>query len=167
MGKPTIYLDTNIVSSYWYEGADLLALARKALTRDWWKKERHRFQLFISAVTDGELRQGVYRRQATCIKMIKGLRRVRNSKTVQQFASELVHAGVVPPTEINDSLQLAVATIHGLDYLPTWNYAHLANTTVQDRLNAVCANRGFRPTLLVSPETIPRVSLGHSLRRPK
>jgi hypothetical protein len=32
--KPTVYLDTTILSSYWYEGADVLAIGRRITTRE-------------------------------------------------------------------------------------------------------------------------------------
>jgi hypothetical protein len=34
--KPTVYLDTTIVSAYWYEGGDVLAVGRRFMTREWW-----------------------------------------------------------------------------------------------------------------------------------
>ena len=41
--KPTVYLDTTIISSYWYEGTDVLALGRRLSTREWWEAERTQF----------------------------------------------------------------------------------------------------------------------------
>ena len=34
MLKPGVYLDTNIISAYWYEGSDVMSLARRIHTRD-------------------------------------------------------------------------------------------------------------------------------------
>ena len=35
MKKPTLYLDTNIISTLYYDGADINGLARRMATRDW------------------------------------------------------------------------------------------------------------------------------------
>ena len=52
-----------------------------------------------------------------------------------------------------------------IDYLLTWNYAHLANPIVQERLVAFCRLRRLRAPLLVSPESILSVRLGQTIRR--
>jgi hypothetical protein len=64
-------------------------------------------------------------------------------------------------------LQMAVSTAHGVDYLLTWIYAHLANPLAQERLEAICHEFKLRAPLLVSPETIPQVRFGQSVRRSK
>jgi hypothetical protein len=38
--KPSLYLDTTVISSFWYKGNDVLALARRILTRDWCPHDR-------------------------------------------------------------------------------------------------------------------------------
>jgi len=163
--KPAIYLDTTIVSSYWYEGSDVLALGRRFATRDWWDTERGHFALWISSVTMDELSAGVYPRQAEAIAMARRLRFLPVLGEIQQFAEELLRRHVVPDTKPGDALQMAIAAVHRIDYLLTWNYAHLANPIAQAHLEESCENAGLRVPLLVSPETIPRVALGQTIRR--
>jgi hypothetical protein len=64
-----------------------------------------------------------------------------------------------------DALQMAVSTAHEVDYLLTWNYAHLANPIAQARLEAICGSLDLRAPLLVSPETIPQARFGQDIRR--
>ena len=66
-----------------------------------------------------------------------------------------------------DAAQLALATSHNMDYLLTWNYSHLANPITQARGEKVVERFGLRMPLLVSPESIPKVSFGYSVRRPR
>jgi len=47
----------------------------------------------------------------------------------------------------------------------TWNYADMANRIVQSRLEELCAELNLVAPLLVSPESIPQVHLGQSIRR--
>ena len=72
--KPTVYLDTTILSSYWYEGADVLSIGRRITTRDWWGNERLRFSLWVSSVTEDELEAGNYPRQAEALAMARRLK---------------------------------------------------------------------------------------------
>src|SRR6266851_5727153 len=74
MKKPTIYLDTSLISAYWYEGADVAMLARRLHTREWWELERRHFGLWGSAVGEKELQSGTFPRQDECLKMMRRLR---------------------------------------------------------------------------------------------
>src|SRR5687767_12358788 len=58
MKKPSVYLDTNIISAYWYSGSDVAALARRASTRAWWEQERENFSVWGSAASEDELAAG-------------------------------------------------------------------------------------------------------------
>jgi hypothetical protein len=163
--KPTVYLDTTIPSAYWYEGQDLLASGRRLLTRQWWDTERKHFALLVSSVTKAELREGDFPRQSECLKMVRRLRYLPITKAAQRMGKQLLTWQIVPASKPRDALQLAMATIHDVDYLLTWNYAHLANPVVQERLGKVCQKSAFQCPVLVSPETIPQVRWGQSIRR--
>src|SRR5438046_1566125 len=128
--KPTVYLDTTIPSAYWYSGRDLLALGRRLLTRQWWEIERRSFILLVSSVTQAELEEGNFPRRAECLKMVRRLRYVPIAKSAERLAEELLAMQIVPANKPRDALQLAIATVHEIDYLLTWNYAHLANPQV-------------------------------------
>ena len=108
MQKPTVYLDTSIISALWSDGADIALVARRLRTREWWDLERTQFRLMGSKFVERELSAGL-----------------------------------------------------------TWNYSHLANPVVQQRLDQLCLSKRLRAPLLVSPESIPQTRFGKSiLRRP-
>lgn len=163
--KPTVYLDTTILSSYWYEGSDILALGRRITTREWWDTERSHFALWVSSVTEDELEAGSYPRQADALAMSQGLRFLPMIVEAREFAGQLMRKHVVPNSKPGDALQMAIAAVHSVDYLLTWNYAHLANPLAQAQLETACHGAGWRAPLLVSPETIPRISLGQTIKR--
>ncbi len=163
--KPTVYLDTTILSSYWYEGADVLSIGRRITTRDWWGNERLRFSLWVSSVTEDELEAGNYPRQAEALAMARRLKFLPMPVLVRAFAERLIQRHVVPESKPGDALQMAIATVHRMDYLLTWNYAHLANPVAQSQLEAVCREADQRAPWLVSPETVPRASLGQKIKR--
>jgi hypothetical protein len=165
MRKPSVYLDTTIPSAFWYEGGDVLALGRRIVTRDWWEVESSHFQLHVSSVTEDELRAGSFRRQKDCLSMVRRLKYLPITRSTRDFAMELLDSRIVPATKPGDALQIAIATTHALDYLLTWNYAHLANPTAQEKLMELCRRRNRAVPLMVSPETIPRVLLGQNVRR--
>jgi hypothetical protein len=54
---------------------------------------------------------------------------------------------------------------HRIDYLLSWNYAHVVNPVAQRQLETACHKHGLRAPLLVSPESIPKASSGQTVRR--
>ena len=168
MKKPTVYLDTNIISAYFYAGSDFAGLARRATTRDWWKNERAEFAIWGSAITEDELAAGSFHKQADCLRFISKLPHLPVTGETKRIAERLLELRAVPAEKPGDALQMAICAAHQIDYLLSWNYAHLVNPVAQKQLEAVGVKLSVRVPLLVSPETIPKASLGQSLkRRPK
>lgn len=167
MNKPTVYLDTTIISAYWYEGTDVASFARRLKTREWWEFERPHFAVWSSAVSEAEFRAGEFRRQSECVSMVQRLRYLPATQVAQSLFERLLAERVVPESKPRDAVQMAMCAAHGIDYLLSWNYAHLANPVAQAQLEAICRKYRLRAPLLVSPETIPRASMGQSIRRRK
>jgi predicted nucleic acid-binding protein len=165
MRKPTVYLDTNILSSLYLRGRTTDSLYRRHKTRQWWDEERRSFRLLVSSFTEDELRQGTYHGQKLAIAQARRLPHLPNASAVQDLAHRFVEERLVPTNKFGDSVQLALATHYHIDYLLTWNYAHFANVNVQRKLEKICLAIGIRPPLVVSPETIPKRSLGQDIRR--
>jgi hypothetical protein len=57
MKTPTTYLDTSVISAFWYEGADVAMLARRLHTREWWDMERHRLSVNMELCPHGQSRR--------------------------------------------------------------------------------------------------------------
>ena len=165
MKKPSIYLDTSIVSAFCYEGTDPPIVARRLCTREWWDAEREGFAVWGSAFGEAELRAGTFRSQPHCLRMIRRLRYLPVTKSVRDLITALIDQGIVPNNKPGDAAHLAISTIHAVDYLLTWNYAHMANPVVQARLNLICERLDLVAPLMVSPETIPQSRYGQSIRR--
>jgi hypothetical protein len=167
MRKPSVYLDTSIISAYWYEGDDVAMVARQMRTRDWWTAERKYFAVTASAFGEAELRAGEFPRQVECLRMIGRLPYLPVSAATRKLIRELLEQRIVPSTKAADAAHLAIAVSSSVDYLLTWNYAHMANPAVQARLDRLCQAWGLRSPLLVSPESIPQVRFGQPIRRRK
>ena len=73
---------------------------------------------------------------------------------VRLLAKELVQERLLPPAAVSDALHAAVASLHNVDYLLTWNCRHLANPHLQKGLRTFMA--GHR---LVLPEICTPIDL--------
>ena len=67
------------------------------------------------------------------------------------LASDLVRLGGLPAKATADALHVAVAAVHGIDYLLTWNCTHIANVTMRPLIEGICRGANFAPPLLCTP----------------
>ena len=58
---------------------------------------------------------------------IQNLPELDISSEVEPLAQRLLAGAALPEKAKLDALHIAVATIHGIDYLLTWNCKHIAN----------------------------------------
>ena len=165
MVKPTIYLDTTIFSAYCYNPKSAIAVVLRSKTRQWWDEERNHFDLYASSIVLQELTDGVYPWQDASVRMAKRLPWLFVNREAEELAATLTISGVIPESKPGDAMQMAIAALYSIDYLLTWNYSHLANPTAQHKMEEVLAKLGYRPPLMVSPDTIPQVRFGGEPKR--
>ena len=58
------------------------------------------------------------------------------------------------PAVEGDALHLAVAIIHQMEYILTWNVKHLANPNKRTHLAVLCMRLGLAPPQLVTPDLL-------------
>jgi len=61
----------------------------------------------------------------------------------------------LPPDAIEDAFHIALASVHGIDFLVTWNCAHLANAERMGAIRATAAASGYECTWICTPEEMP------------
>jgi hypothetical protein len=63
-------------------------------------------------------------------------------------------AGVLPPHALPGAAHVAVASVHGIDYLLTWNCKHLANAQIVRRIARVCEKQGDKMPVICTPDEL-------------
>ncbi len=76
------------------------------------------------------------------------------NQDVGNLAQRLIDDGLLPKKAAVDALHIAVATVHGMDYLLTWNCKHIANAEMRIKVAAVCRDSGFEPPVICTPEEL-------------
>jgi len=62
--------------------------------------------------------------------------------------------GSLPAKAAVDALHIAIAVVNGIDYLLTWNCAHIANASMRTQIERVCRQSGYEPVVLCTPEEL-------------
>lgn len=143
-----------------------MALLRQTVTRDWWALERPLFHVWTSRIAVLELTDGRYRGQSEAVSEASRLNHLPFTAAINPCVGLLLGGKIVPSSQPTDAIHLAFAIVHRIDYLLTWNHAHLANLEMQRKLAVLCSERAWRVPLLTSPDAIPKAALGQTIRRP-
>ena len=56
-------------------------------------------------------------------------------------------------------VHLAVCAVHGIPYLLTWNFRHIANAEVRRVLGGVCARAGYDFPTICTPDELMKGEL--------
>jgi hypothetical protein len=150
-----IYLETTIIS---YLAArpsrDLRVAAHQQATAEWWAGRRHDFALYVSQLVLEEAAAGDADAAARRLGLVEGLDLLNLTDACLVLAEKLVADGAIPAEAEADALHIAVAAVHGMDYLLTWNCRHIANATMRTRIQASCFEAGYDAPVVCTPEEL-------------
>jgi len=148
----TVYLETSIAS---YLAArpsrDVRAAAWQQLTAQWWESVRPRYELFISELVLLEASRGDPDTAGRRLAYLDSIPVLKTDDEARVLAERLIAEGAMPPTAEPDALHVAVAAVHGVDYLLTWNCRHIDNAAWRPLLRSVCAAAGYRCPEICTP----------------
>ena len=133
--KETIYLETTVISYYTSKPSrDIIVLAHQEITREWWDRALKRYAAFISEIVVEEAMAGDPEAAKKRLAILKKFSHLDLSATVEKMAQVYVEKLKIPPKALRDAVHLAVASVHRVDYLVTWNCSHIANGEVIKKL---------------------------------
>ena len=148
-----IYLESTIPSYLVARPArDLLQAARQQLTRDWWELKRGQHELFSSQVVLDEVAAGEATMARRRLKLLRDIPLLELSAAANRLGREILLSGLLPVSADGDAAHIAVATVHRMDILLTWNCRHIANVALQHRLRRLVEGKGFNLPALATPE---------------
>jgi PIN domain len=149
--RPKAYVETTVISYLTaLPSRDLLLAAHQQVTRDWWST-RDAFELFVSQFVLDEASAGDTAAAELRLAVLRDLVLLDLTREATQLAAELIRGGGVPGKAQIDALHIAVASVHGMDYLVSWNCTHIANATMRGRIEAICRGVGFAPPVICTP----------------
>lgn len=86
--------------------------------------------------------------------IIGGLAALEITQDAESLTEAIMAAGILPPHAVRDAVHVAVASVHAIDYLLTWNCKHLANAQIARRIAVVCEELGHRMPVICTPEEL-------------
>lgn len=153
--KPKVYIETSIPSYLTARlSNDLRVAANQNTTIEWWETRRQGFELFISEFVAAEAILGNSKAARKRLETIADLPKLSVTEAVRTLAKALISEGPIPPKAEIDAYHIAVAAANGVEYLLTWNCAHIANAIMRPKIEEVCRQQGFEPPIICTPQEL-------------
>jgi predicted nucleic acid-binding protein len=150
--KKSVYIETSIPSYLTAKPSrDVRAVAWQQITSQWWDDARADYELFTSELVIVEASAGNPEAAARRLEALRGIAALPIDEEVQELAEQLISKGGMPPGAEADALHVAVAAVHRIDYLITWNFRHLDNAAKKPIVRAICAAAGYSCPEICAP----------------
>ncbi len=150
--KPKVYIETTIPSYLaGRPSRDLVIAGNQEITREWWEERRAEFDLCISQFVLDEAglgdREAVRRR----MDILARISELEITDEAARLAEKLIREGIVPQKAAVDAAHIAIAAVHEVDYLLTWNCKHIANAEIMKKIYRLCETEGFNCPVICTP----------------
>lgn len=155
MSGPAIYLETTICSylAAW-PMAQLAAAARQQITHRWWQTRRNDFELYVSQLVIQEASAGDPAAAERRLQLISDLPLLAATDESFRLQEQILAESGFPERARADAGHIAIAAVHGMDYLLTWNMTHIANAEFEAGIRAVCLDAGYDPPTICTPDEL-------------
>ncbi|HKI37522.1 MAG TPA: type II toxin-antitoxin system VapC family toxin [Gemmataceae bacterium] len=151
----SVYLETTFISYLVARPSrDLLVAAHQQATQEWWANRRSEFENCVSQVVIDESSVGDPAEVQKRLAIIAGVPALAVTEPAESLTRAIMAAGILPPHAFPDAAHVAVAAVHAVDYLLTWNCKHLANAQIARRIAVVCEKLGHRMPMICTPEEL-------------
>lgn len=151
----TVYIETTVISYYAARRTrDLVTAAHQEITLEWWEKALPLFEPYVSQIVFDEITRGDKEAVRSRLAAVRGFGVLEMIPEVAALADTYFAALEIPDKAKNDSYHLALAVYHGMDYLVSWNCAHITAGRVRAVVEAVNNKKGYHTPIICTPEEL-------------
>lgn len=115
---------------------------------------RARYELFTSAYALAELNSTPAGKARRALTLIRDVPLLEEPAGFQDVVNYCIEHQLMPADARGDAAHLALAPMHGMAFLLTWNCQHLANANKTRHLMVLNARLGLQVPLIATPLTL-------------
>lgn len=152
MEKQRVYIETSIISYLTARPSrDLVIAGNQQITADWWKNARPKFDCYISQFVRNEIMKGDKIAAAKRLEVTNEFQLLEYFEDIDKLANYYFKVLNIPEKARFDSYHLAMACIHNIDYLLSWNCKHIANAKINGIIRDYNNKIGINTPYLCTP----------------
>jgi hypothetical protein len=153
MTKPTVYIETSIISFLTSRPSwDLSIVWRQQTTREWWETCREDYLLYISDAVLDEISLGDKSASALRLDAVRDIDILYSTPQSDDLAQILLDSHALPKKAATDAQHISIAACHGMDFLLTWNCKHIANPFTERLFEKIITQNGYRFPVMATPD---------------
>ncbi len=153
--KASVYIETTILSYLVSRPSrDLIVAAHQQLTHEWWDRHRISYDCYISQIVLNEITKGDPTESEKRQEIANMFELLDVNDKAAAIAEELIRKQILPPKAAQDAIHIAVAVVNGMDFLLTWNCAHIANARIEREISSLCQEKGLQSPVICTPEEL-------------
>jgi hypothetical protein len=150
--RPKLYLETTIPSILTSRpSGDLLKARIQQTTRAWWDIQRSRYDIWISRLVLHEANKGDPDAAKQRSEVLAPFALLRDNERTDALAAQLLTECGLPARAEADATHIAIAAVHSIDFLLTWNCTHLANAALLPKIMHICNGAGYACPKICTP----------------
>jgi hypothetical protein len=150
----TVYIETTIPSYYHETRRTVTARAWREATRRWWSMQRQQYRLVTSRFVLTELRRSPPAKSSRALALMAGVEVLPEPAELDAVTTYYIEQRAMPAEAGGDAYHLAMASLHNVDYLLTWNCRHLANMNKTTQLAVLNGRLGLHLPIITTPLTL-------------
>jgi len=147
----TVYIETTIPSFYFDERQTPEAIAWRDTTRLWWDQYRIAYRLVTSPFVVGELEEASNPKRDHALALMSNIESLELTDGLEDVIGTYIEHRLVPHDAAGDAVHLAMASLHSIDFLLTWNIRHLANANKFQHLRVINGRLGLSVPIITTP----------------
>ena len=153
--KPTVYLETSVVSYYaGRPSRDVIVLAHQQITQEWWEGILPFCRGFISQLVVEEASAGDPEAARKKLEVLSAFDKLEITEEAESLAQLYLQRIPFLANSSRDALHLAIASSSEMDYLLTWNCAHIASGLVRKALMLINDSQSIETPTICTPEEL-------------
>lgn len=150
-----VYVETSFISFLSSRTSrDLLATAWQQISLQWWEYRRPLFDLYASELVLVEAKRGDPSAAERRLSYLEQLPVLSITDSAVALAQQFIAERAMSPKAFGDALHVALAVVHRMDYLLTWNCRHIDNAQTKTLVRRLCANQGLSFPEICTPQEL-------------
>ncbi len=110
--------------------------------------------MFVSPLVYQESERGNHDAAQRRVAICRNLPMLDVADKAYDLAASLLDEGALSASAYDDAMHIALAAIHGINYLLTWNCRHIDNAENKPVIRSICAKHGYTCPEICTPEEL-------------
>jgi len=150
-----VYIETSFISFLCGRPSrNLLAAAWQQISLDWWEYRRPLFDLYTSELVISEAGHGNASAAERRLSYLEQLPVLNVTDSATALAQRFIDEGTMHEKAFGDALHVALAVVHRMDYLLTWNCRHIDNAQTKTLVRRLCIHEGLSFPEICTPQEL-------------